>query len=69
MVDFTTRKRHFGVVGYFGAFSEPLERKKTKPNVPIATLKKKSARMRGIFFKEKRDFVFEVELENWYRKC
>ena len=47
----------------------PGEKKKTKPNVPIATLKKKSARMRGIFFKEKRDFVFEVELENWYRKC
>ena len=40
MVDFTTRKRHFGVVGYFGAFSEPLERKKdkTKCSYKIYTL-------------------------------
>ena len=43
MVDFTTRKRHFGVVGYFGAFSEPLERKKEKTKCSYGRVEKKPA--------------------------
>ena len=38
-----------GLLGTLEPFRSPWREKKTKPSVPIATLKKKFARMRGIF--------------------
>ena len=40
-------------------FGAPGEKKKTKPNVPIATSEKKKRPVGVFFFKEKRDFDFE----------